>query len=264
MSSVDRRAELEQLLSERILILDGAMGTMIQNCSPTEADFRGERFADHPSELKGNNAALVLSQPALVAEIHDAFFAAGADIIETNTFGANAIAQADYGMEAFVFAMNLRAAEIAAAGAAHWTQRTPERPRFVAGALGPTPKTLSISPDVDDAAARNLSFDELRAAYREQTGGAMYTVEITLKFLHEVNAADTITAESQVASHDAKRLRVHSTLLVGQTPVASGESLYLHVDTTTGKVSPFPDDRVEVLARALVDADDHDEAPASS
>jgi acyl-CoA thioesterase FadM len=104
----------------------------------------------------------------------------------------------------------------------------------------------------------------LSAAYRERTGGAMYTVEITLKFLHEVNATDTITAESRVASYDAKRLRVHSTLLVGEIPVASGDSLYLHVDTATGKVSPFPDDRVEVLARALADHGGHDEAPASS
>jgi len=197
MSSVDRRAELEQLLSERILILDGAMGTMIQNSSPTEADFRGERFADHPSELQGNNEALVLSQPALVAEIHDAFFAAGADIIETNTFGANAIAQADYGMEAFVFEMNLRAAEIAAACAADWTQRTPERPRFVAGALGPTPKTLSISPDVDDAAARNLSFDELRAAYREQTRAL---IEGGVDVLLIETIFDTLNAKAAIAA----------------------------------------------------------------
>ena len=133
MTSVDRRAELEQLLSERILVLDGAMGTMVQSSSPTEADFRGERLADHPSDLKGNNEALVLSKPSLVAKIHDAFFEAGADIIETNSFGANAIAQADYGMEAFVYELNLRAAEIAAASAARWTERTPERPRFVAG-----------------------------------------------------------------------------------------------------------------------------------
>lgn len=143
---------------------------------------------------------------------------------------------------------------------------------YASFSCGVPPTSIDYNGHMNDAAYAQVLTDAnemfldalgLSADYREQTGGAMYTVEITLKFLHEVNAADTITAESRVASHDAKRLRVHSTLLVGQTPVASGDSLYLHVDTTTGKVSPFPDDRVAVLARALSDADDHDEAPAS-
>jgi 5-methyltetrahydrofolate--homocysteine methyltransferase len=197
MASTDRRAELEQLLSERILVFDGAMGTMVQGSNPTEADFRGERLADHPSELKGNNEALVLGKPSLVAEIHDAFFEAGADIAETNSFGANAIAQADYGMEAFVYEMNLRAAEIATASAARWTERTPERPRFVAGALGPTPKTLSISPDVDDASARNLTFDKLYAAYREQ---ARALIEGGVDILLIETIFDTLNAKAAIAA----------------------------------------------------------------
>ena len=197
MASVDRRAELEQLLSERILVLDGAMGTMIQGHNLLEADFRSERLADHPAELKGNHEALVLSKASLVEEIHDAFFDAGADIVETNTFGANAIAQTDYGMEASVTQMNLRAAEIAVACAVRWTERTPDRPRFVAGALGPTPKTLSISPDVDDASARSLTFDELYAAYREQTRAL---IEGGVDILLIETIFDTLNAKAAIAA----------------------------------------------------------------
>jgi len=197
MASVDRRAELEQLLSERILILDGALGTMIQDRNPTEADFRGERLVDHPSELKGNNEALVLGKPSLVAEIHDSFLEAGADIIETNTFGANEIAQSDYGMEAFVHELNLRAAEIATTCAARWTERTPDKPRFVAGALGPTPKTLSISPDVDDASMRNLTFDKLYAAYCEQTRAL---IEGGVDILLIETIFDTLNAKAAIAA----------------------------------------------------------------
>jgi len=197
MPPVDRRAELEQLLSERILVLDGAMGTMVQSSNLTEADFRGERLADHPSELKGNNEVLVLAKPALVAEIHDGFFEAGADIAETNTFGANTIAQADYGMEAYVYELNLRAAEIATACAARWTERTPDRPRFVAGALGPTPKTLSISPEVEDASARNLTFDGLYAAYHEQTRAL---IEGGVEILLIETIFDTLNAKAAIAA----------------------------------------------------------------
>ena len=197
MPSADRRAQLERLLSERILVLDGAAGTMIQSSNPSEADFRGERLADHPSALKGNNEALVLGKPSLVAEIHDAFFEAGADIVETNSFGANAIAQADYAMEAFVYELNLRAAEIATACAARWTERTPDQPRFVAGAIGPTPKTLSISPDVDDASARNLTFDELYAASHEQ---ARALIEGGVDILLIETIFDTLNAKAAIAA----------------------------------------------------------------
>jgi len=197
MPCVNRRAELEQRLSERIIVLDGAAGTMIQSHHPTEADFRGERLADHPVELKGNNEALVLGRPSLIADIHEAFLEAGADIIETNTFGANAIAQADYGMEAFVYEMNLRAAEIAQACATRWTERTPDQPRFVAGALGPTPRTLSISPDVDDASKRNLTFDELRDAYREQTR-ALIDGGVDILLIETI--FDTLNAKAAIAA----------------------------------------------------------------
>ncbi|MDX8402249.1 MAG: methionine synthase, partial [Mariprofundaceae bacterium] len=158
-----RAALLERLLTERILILDGAMGTMIQRHALTEADYRGERFADWPSELKGNNDLLTLTQPEIIAGIHAAYLEAGADIIETNTFNANAISMADYGMESLVRELNLEGARLARAAAD--AAATPERPRFVAGVLGPTSRTASISPDVNDPGYRNVSFDELAETY---------------------------------------------------------------------------------------------------
>ena len=166
-----RGGALADALAQRIVIIDGAMGTMIQRYRLTEADFRGDVFADHVGDLKGNNELLALTRPDVLREIHDAYLAAGADLIETNTFGATSIAQADYGLESHARSINLASARIArqAADAAS----TPEKPRFVAGALGPTPRTASISPDVNDAAARNVSFDELRDAYREQAEGLL-------------------------------------------------------------------------------------------
>jgi 5-methyltetrahydrofolate--homocysteine methyltransferase len=153
-------------MRERILVLDGAMGTMIQQCRLSERDFRGH-LHDHAHDLAGDNDVLSLTRPRTVREMHDAYFEAGADIVETNTFTATRIAQADYGLEAQSGAMNLAAAKIAREAADAWTARTPDRPRFVAGALGPTNRTASISPDVNDPAARNVAFDELVAAYRE-------------------------------------------------------------------------------------------------
>jgi 5-methyltetrahydrofolate--homocysteine methyltransferase len=171
MTTPNLRTQLERLLSERILVLDGAMGTMIQAAGLAETDFRGERFADHPIDLAGDNELLVLTRPGLIEEIHGAFLAAGADIIETNTFGSTSISQADYALEASVYEQNTRAAKIAKRVAAEWTARTPDKPRFVAGAIGPTNKTLSISPDVDDPSFRSLTFDALREAYAEQVRG---------------------------------------------------------------------------------------------
>jgi 5-methyltetrahydrofolate--homocysteine methyltransferase len=166
----DPTADLTRLLRERILILDGAMGTMIQQCRLSEHDFRG-RFHDHPHDLAGDNDILSLTQPATVRTIHDAYFEAGADIVETNTFSATRIAQADYRMQDEARAINEAAARIAREAADRWTARTPDRPRFVAGALGPTNRTASISPDVNDPAARNVAFDELVAAYAEAAEG---------------------------------------------------------------------------------------------
>ncbi len=166
----DRTAELTRLLSERILVMDGAMGTMLQQCRLTPADFRGH-FHDHAHELSGDNDILVLTRPEVVRDVHDQYLAADADIVETNTFSATRIAQADYGMEAEAFAINRAAARIAREAADAWTARTPGKPRFVAGAVGPTNRTASISPDVNDPGARNVSFDELVEAYGEAVSG---------------------------------------------------------------------------------------------
>jgi 5-methyltetrahydrofolate--homocysteine methyltransferase len=166
----DHTARLTRLLRERILVLDGAMGTMIQQCRLSEHDFRG-RFHDHPHDLAGDNDILSLTQPSTVRSIHDAYFEAGADVVETNTFSATRIADADYHLQDEARAINESAARIAREAADRWTARTPGRPRFVAGALGPTNRTASISPDVNDPGARNVHFDELAQAYGEAIDG---------------------------------------------------------------------------------------------
>ncbi len=161
----DRQAALQATLEQRILVLDGAMGTEIQELKLDEAAFRGARFADWPSELKGDNDLLVLTQPDTIKAIHGDYLEAGADILETNTFNATRLSQADYGMEEIVPELNREAARLAReAAAAH---STPDKPRFVAGVLGPTSRTASISPDVTDPGFRNVDFEELRANYRE-------------------------------------------------------------------------------------------------
>jgi 5-methyltetrahydrofolate--homocysteine methyltransferase len=164
-----RGQQLPSLLSERIAILDGAMGTMIQRFKLVEQDYRGTRFADHPKDLKNNGDLLVLTRPDVIRDIHEGYLAAGADIIETNTFGANSLAQDDYGLGHLAREMNVVAAQIAREAADKFS--TPDKPRFVAGALGPTPRTASISPDVNDPGARNVDFEQLRAAYYEQVEG---------------------------------------------------------------------------------------------
>jgi 5-methyltetrahydrofolate--homocysteine methyltransferase len=168
-SAVER--QLRDLLARRILILDGAMGTMIQRHRLGEAEFRGARFAAHPRDLKGNNELLQLTAPHVIREIHEQYLAAGADIVSTNTFGATRTAQEDYGLAALAHEMNVEAARIARAAADRFA--TPEKPRFVAGAMGPTPKTASISPDVNDPGARNVTFDDLVLAYGEQARGLL-------------------------------------------------------------------------------------------
>ncbi len=161
-----RAQALPAILRQRIAILDGALGTMIQRFKLGEADYRGERFKDFHKDVKGNNELLSLTRPDVIRDIHEGYLAAGADLIETNTFGATTIAQDDYEMGHLAREMNLASARIARAAADKFS--TPDKPRFVAGALGPTPKTASISPDVNDAGARNVSFEQLRAAYLEQ------------------------------------------------------------------------------------------------
>src|ERR1700675_2485264 len=162
---------LNRLFRERILVLDGAMGTMIQSLKLGEAEFRGARFKDHPKDLKGCNDLLSLTLPSAIEEIHHQYLTAGADIIETNTFNAQAVSLADYGLESFSYEMNKAAAEIAVRAARAASAAHPAKPRFVAGALGPTNRTASLSPDVENPAFRAISFDELVVAYKEQARG---------------------------------------------------------------------------------------------
>lgn len=160
--------KLTSLLSERILVLDGAMGTMIQEHQFSEEDFRGTRFKDFPKLLKGNNDLLSITQPRAILEIHRKYLEAGADIIETNTFSGTTIAMADYGMEHLVYELNYQSAQLARQAADEYNEKQPDKPRFVAGAIGPTNKTASMSPDVNDPAYRAVKFDELRIAYQQQ------------------------------------------------------------------------------------------------
>ncbi len=159
---------LESAANAHILIMDGAMGTMIQREGLTETDFRGSQYTDWPSDLKGNNEILCVTQPDVIEKIHNEFLAAGADIIETNTFNCTRISLADYDMQALAYELNIAAATCARAAADNWTAKTPDRPRFVAGAIGPMNKTLSISPDVNNPGYRAVTFDEVVEAYKEQ------------------------------------------------------------------------------------------------
>jgi len=218
-----RGAQLPELLQQRILILDGAMGTMIQRYKLGEADFRGTQFADHPKDLKGNNDLLPLTKPEVVREIHEQYLAAGADIIETNTFGSTSVAQEDYGLQDHAYEMNVAAARIAREACAKYS--TPEKPRFAAGALGPTPRTASISPDVNDPGARNVDFDTLRAAYYEQAKGLLdggvdlFLVETIFDTL---NAKAAIFALDELMEDTGERLPV---IVSGTVTDASGRIL---------------------------------------
>jgi len=160
--------KIEDILQKRILVLDGAMGTMLQRYKFEEEDFRGERFKDWEHPLKGNNDLLSLTQPQAIADIHRKYFEAGADIVETNTFSGTTIAMADYHMEDLVYELNYESARIAKEVANEFTAKEPHKPRFVAGSIGPTNKTASMSPDVNDPGFRAISFDELREAYKQQ------------------------------------------------------------------------------------------------
>lgn len=190
-------AQLRELLAHRILILDGATGTMIQRYKLTETHYRGARFADFHRDVKGNNELLVLTQPHIITEIHEQYLAAGADILETNTFGATTVAQADYEMEHWVDEMNREAARLCKAACLKYS--TPNKPRFAAGALGPTPKTASISPDVNDPGARNVTFDELVSTYYQQTKGL---VEGGVDLLLVETIFDTLNAKAALFAID--------------------------------------------------------------
>jgi 5-methyltetrahydrofolate--homocysteine methyltransferase len=192
MTREERIAALKREAKRRILILDGAMGTMIQRYKLDEAGYRGARFKDHKHDVKGDNDLLVLSQPKIISEIHNAYVEAGADIIETNTFNSQAISQADYGLEDIAEEMNVAAAKLAREAADAWTKKTPAKPRFVAGAIGPTNRTASISPDVNNPGFRNVSFDALVGAYATQTRGLI------------AGGVDTILIETVVDTLNAK------------------------------------------------------------
>ena len=221
--SRDRTAELKALLAERILILDGAYGTMIQRHKLDEAAYRGERFADWPSDLKGNNDLLCLTQPDIVRGIHEQYLEVGADIVETNSFSATRIAMADYGMEELAYEMNVAAARLARQAADRFS--TPEKPRFVAGSLGPTNRTASISPDVNDPGARNVTFAELVAAYAEAARGLIEGgVDILLieTIFDTLNAKAAVFACEQVFAEDGLRLPI---IISGTITDQSGRTL---------------------------------------
>jgi 5-methyltetrahydrofolate--homocysteine methyltransferase len=218
-----RAAALPAILQQRIVIIDGAMGTMIQRHKLGEADFRGARFASHPKDLKGNNDLLVLTRPDLIRQIHEQYLAAGADMVETNTFGATSIAQEDYGLAEHAREMNVAAARIAREACDKFSM--PDKPRFVAGALGPTPRTASISPDVNDPGARNVTFDQLRDAYKDQAAGLLeggcdlFLVETIFDTL---NAKAALFALDELMEETGERLPV---IISGTVTDASGRIL---------------------------------------
>lgn len=216
-------ANLESLLKEKILVLDGAMGTMVQRYKLEEADYRGERFADHPSDLKGNNDLLVLTKPEVIKEIHSEYLAAGADIIETNTFGANATTLKSYGLAEQAYELNVAGAKLVKEACDEYA--TPEKPRFVAGVLGPLDKTASISPDVNDPAARNITFDEMVTDYKNCThglidGGADIILIETI--FDPLNAKAAIFAVQTVFEEIGRELPI---MISGTIPDASGRTL---------------------------------------
>ncbi len=195
LSHINQHQALLAAAEKRILLLDGAMGTMIQAHSLEESDYRGDRFADWPSDVKGNNDLLVLTQPKIIYDIHCAYFEAGADIIETNTFNATSISMADYDMQSLAREINVEATKLAKKAANEFTKRNPDKPRFVAGVLGPTSRTASISPDVNDPGMRNVTFDELVEAYVEATHGL---IEGGADLIMVETVFDTLNAKASV------------------------------------------------------------------
>ena len=223
-----RAQALPEILNTRIAILDGAMGTMIQRFKLSEADYRGERFKDFPKDVKGNNELLSLTRPDVIRDIHEGYLAAGADLIETNTFGATTIAQADYDMQHLAREMNLQSAKLARAACDKFS--TPDKPRFVVGALGPTPKTASISPDVNDAGARNVNFEELRAAYYEQVqalveGGSDVLLVETIFDTLNAKAALFAIEEFFEASGERLPLIISGTVTDASGRILSGQTV---------------------------------------
>jgi len=207
----DVSKQLDKLCQNRILVMDGAMGTMIQREKLVEADYRGERFADWHKDLKGNNDLLVLTNPEVIAKIHDEFLAAGADIIETDTFNSTRVSMADYDMQEFAREINLEGAKLARRIADEWTVKTPDKPRFVAGSIGPMNQSLSVSPDVDNPGYRSVTFDQVAASYKEQVEGLMEGgVDIILieTVFDTLNAKAAIFATEEVFEEQGTSLPV--------------------------------------------------------
>jgi 5-methyltetrahydrofolate--homocysteine methyltransferase len=217
--------DIKKLLDERILLLDGAMGTMIQRHKLEETDFRGERFANHPSPLKGNNDLLSLTRPDIISDIHEQYLKAGADIIETNTFNSNRISQADYGLDDICFELNEQSARHAKALTEKYTVLNPDKPRFVAGSIGPTNRTASMSPDVNDPGFRAVSFQELKEVYREQALGLMAggaDILMVETVFDTLNAKAALFAIEEAFEESGTRLPV---MVSGTITDASGRTL---------------------------------------
>ena len=218
-------ADIREILEKRILILDGAMGTMIQRHKLEEEDFRGNRFKDFEHPLKGNNDLLSLTRPDIIRDIHREYYASGADIAETNTFSGTTIAQADYHLEDIVYELNYESARLAREAADEFTAKEPHKPRFVAGSLGPTNRTASMSPDVNDPGFRAVSFEELRVAYREQAKGL---IEGGSDLLLVETVFDTLNAKAALFAIDELQEELGSNLPImvsGTITDASGRTL---------------------------------------
>ncbi len=216
---------IQEILSERILVLDGAMGTMIQRHKLEEDDFRNEELANHPKSLKGNNDLLSITRPDIIKDIHRQYFEAGADIAETNTFSGTTIAQADYGLEEWVYRLNYQSAKIAREVADEFTQKEPDKPRFVVGSIGPTNRTASLSPDVNDPGYRAVSFDQLRLAYKQQAE-ALLDGEVDMLMVETV--FDTLNAKAALFGIDEikKERNIDIPVMVSGTITdASGRTL---------------------------------------
>ena len=229
MTRADRIAALHAAAKERILVLDGAWGVMIQRCELSEEDFRGERFREHNHPQKGNNDLLILTRPDIIADLHDQYYAAGADISETNTFSSTTIGQADYGLEDAVWDLNFEGAKIAREVADRWTEKEPHKPRFVAGSMGPTNRTLSISPDVNDPGFRAVSFDEVYEAYKQQAralheGGVdLFLVETIFDTLN-AKAAIKAILDLQDEGYEALPLWISGTITDRSGRTLSGQT----------------------------------------
>lgn len=217
--------DLKTLLSERVLVLDGAMGTMLQAYAFSESDFRGKQFVNHPTPLLGNNDLLSITQPDAIYEVHAKYLEAGADIIETNTFSSTSIAMADYALEDWVYELNVSSARIARKAADNYTSKTPDKPRFVAGSIGPTNKTASMSPNVNDPGYRAITFTELKEAYREQILGL---IEGGVDILLVETIFDTLNAKAALFAIDEVKEELQSDIPVmvsGTITDASGRTL---------------------------------------